>query len=373
VAAAALLVCTGLVTGTRDNIGPEADHPAAGLGACVPTGHVDTVAELNDLVDSTEGVPAFVGADIGVDVPLGSGRSIWLFGDTLRRTSTGDAFVRNSMLLFTPGCVQVVVPDGGGAVVADRDDGVGYWPMSVWKLDHGGETTVYAMYQRVADAPGSGFGFVTLGPALAVFRVPGSGAPQLLMRVDLGTDDDSPEVPEWGAASALDGGWLYLYGTSTRDIPGVHGFALRVARVRPDRVADLPAWRYWDGLGWAADPKDAVPLIGEQGGVSQTLSVWSEDGRWYVLSKQDEFLGRAVVVWPGDSPVGPFGPPQAVADIPCDPVTGELRYMPLAHPTLLPIPGTVVVAYSRNYADLAEVCAWPSRYRPYFLRVMLPG
>lgn len=107
--------------------------------------------------------------------------------------------------------------------------------------------------------------------------------------------------------------------------------------------------------------------------MSQTLSVWPQDGRWYVLSKQDEFLGRQVVVWLGDSPVGPFGPPRAVADLPCDPSTGELRYMPLAHPGLLPESGTVVVSYSRNFLDMAEVCAAPSRYRPYFIRVALPG
>ena len=46
--------------------------------------------------------------------------------------------------------------------------------------------------------------------------------------------------------------------------------------------------------------------------------------------------------------------------------------MPLAHPWLLPQPGTVVVSYSRNFVDLDQVCAVPSRYRPNFLRVVLP-
>jgi hypothetical protein len=378
--ASTLLVCAGLVAGASpqpsDVPGPGAGGPAAALGDCVAIGFGDTVEELNDMVAAAAGVPEFLGADVGVDVWLSGKRSLWLFADTLQQAPSGHVLVRNSMLLFTPGCAQVVKPAGGGAVVPDRDDGVGYWPMSVWKLDRGGATTVYAMFQRVAwtldDAAASGFRFVTLGPTLAVFRMAGSGAPQLMNRVDLGADNPSREAPEWGAASALDGGWLYLYGTSTRELPGLHGFALRVARVRPERVADLSHWRYWDGLHWATDPEDAVPLIEEQGGVSQTLSVWPQDGRWYVLSKQDEYLGRQVAVWPGDSPVGPFGPPQAVADIPCDPVTGELRYMPLAHPGLLPEAGTVVVAYSRNYVDLAQVCAPPPRYRPYFVRVTLP-
>jgi hypothetical protein len=371
-AASAVLVCGGLAAQA-----PVRDVPggAAALGHCVATGPLESVEDLNDFVGSAVGDPAFRGADVGVDLRLDDGRSIWFFGDTLRSTPDGPDFVRNSMLMVAGGCAQVVEPPAGGAMVPDRADDVGYWPMSAWKLELGGETVVDAMYQRVRslhDGEVGGLGFVNLGPALATFRVPPSGAPQLLTTIDLGPDDPSPESPTWGAAAALDGGWLYLYGTSTRDLVGVHGFALRAARVRPERVADQSRWRYWDGLGWRSDPSLAVPLVPEYGGVSQTLSVWPQDGRWYVLSKQDEFLGTQVVVWPGDTPVGPFGPPEPVAEVPCDPVTGELRYMPLAHPGLLPQPGSVVVSYSRNFLDIGLVCAAPERYRPFFIRVELP-
>jgi len=373
-AASAVLVCGGLVAG----VGEPHESPAssartvAELGDCVPTGPRRTVADINRFVDAAAGAPDFLGADVGVDVRLPGGRSLWLFADTLRRTTSSDPLVRNSMLLFSPGCARVVLPPGSGPIVPDRADGVGYWPMSAWLLDPGSAPTLYVMLQRVAVEPGTGFGFVTLGPALAIFDLTPSGHPVLRQRLDLGPDDRSGAAPEWGAASARHGGWLYLYGTSTRDLPGIHGFALRVARVRPQEVADQARWRYWDGASWQPEPDAAAILIPEQGGVSGTLSVWRQDGRWYVLSKQDEFLGRQVVVWPGDSPVGPFGPPQAVAELPCDPDTGELRYMPLAHPGLLPIAGTVVVSYSRNYLSLADICAAPSRYRPYFLRVVLP-
>jgi hypothetical protein len=372
-AVSAMLLCAGLVAGVTppeaENAGTEA---RARLGGCVPTGPRRSVEELNSFIDNAAGVSDFLGADVGVDVRLGGGRSLWLFADTLRSSSASDLFVRNSMLLFSPGCAQVVLPPGGGAVVPDRADGVGYWPMSAWRIGRGDTETVSVMLQRVGVVPGQGFGFITLGPALATFRVPPSGPPELLLRKDLGADDPSTENVEWGAASTRAVGWLYLYGTSTRPLPGIHGFALRVARVRPRLVADLDRWRYWDGHRWQPDPGAAVALLPEQGGVSQTLSVWHQDGRWYVLSKQDEFLGRQIVVWPGPSPVGPFGPAYAVADLPCDTETGELRYMPLAHPGLLPQPGTVVVSYSRNYADIGEVCAAPKNYRPHFLRVALP-
>jgi hypothetical protein len=46
--------------------------------------------------------------------------------------------------------------------------------------------------------------------------------------------------------------------------------------------------------------------------------------------------------------------------------------MPLAHPDLLPEPGTVVVGYSENNVDPGRVVDDPRRYRPRFLRVPLP-
>jgi hypothetical protein len=368
--AGVLLLCGGLVSGVEDH--RSLDDDAYSLGDCVPTGPRRTVEEINRFIDTTAGVPDFLGADVGVDVRLPEGRSVWLFADTLRRTPQGYRLVRNSMLLFSADCVQVVAAPGGGAVVPDREDGVGYWTMSAWRRGPDAAPTIYVMLQRVAAARGVGFGFVTLGPALAVFDITPAGRPTLRTRLDLGPDDPSGQGPEWGAASALADGWLYLYGTSTRDLPGVHGFALYVARVRPDAVADQSRWRYWDGVAWRAEARDAAVLIPEPGGVSQTLSVWRQEGLWYVLSKQDEFLGTTIAVWTARSPVGPFGPPAAVGDLPCDPTTGELRYMPLAHPGLLPLPGTVVISYSRNYFSLETVCAEPSLYRPYFLRVALP-
>lgn len=106
-AASAVLVCAGLVVGAAETASPE-------LSPCVPTGPRSTVADLNRFVAAATGVPEFLGADVGVDVSLGRGRSLWLFGDTLRGTRSDDPLVRNSMLLFSPGCAQVVLPKAVG-------------------------------------------------------------------------------------------------------------------------------------------------------------------------------------------------------------------------------------------------------------------
>src|SRR3546814_6926392 len=95
----------------------------------------------------------------------------------------------------------------------------------------------------------------------------------------------------------------------------------------------------------------AQELIPARGGVSQTLSVFEQDGTWYALSKRDEFLGTDLTVWTASSPTGPFTAHGALAQMPSDTVKGDLRYMPLAHPGLLPQDGTMVVSYSRNRTD----------------------
>ena len=150
------------------------------------------------------------------------------------------------------------------------------------------------------------------------------------------------------------------------------GFSLRVARVRPEDVLRLSAWEYWNGIEWVADPAAAQELIPAQGGTSQTLSVFEDAGTWYALSKRDEFLGHDIVVWSAPTPWGPFDGGTTVASLPSDPARGRLRYMPLAHPDLLPEPGTVVVSYSRNSTNLGRIAGNPLLYRPRFLRVTLP-
>jgi hypothetical protein len=134
----------------------------------------------------------------------------------------------------------------------------------------------------------------------------------------------------------------------------------------------FPAAR--DGSGTArlraGPPAAPAPVAG---GTSQTLSVFRQEGSWWALSKRDEFVGTQVTTWRAPHPWGPFDGGTAVARLPSDTAKGVLRYMPLAHPGLLPRRGTVVVAYSRNRTDVDEVLADPLRYRPRFLRVTLPG
>ncbi|WP_134738901.1 DUF4185 domain-containing protein [Nocardioides sp. 503] len=383
VPAGALLLAATLVV-------PEGAPPVGALPSrasqteCVATGELQDVADLNRVAGRLRGSPAFQGGDVGADVLLQDGRRLWVFGDTLRGADfDGQTFVRNSMLVVGPGCLSVVLPPDRGAVIPDRADAdappgtraVGYWPMSIGRAQRPGYDLVSVAAQRVRTVGDGAFDFENLGTSIAVFVVPRGETPQLVARRDIGPDDADTGRTTWGAASTIvdDGGpWVYLYGTSRPDTSGVFGFALRLARVRPDDVLDARRWRYWDGRTWSTSERGAATLIPAQGGVSQTLSVFRSGATWYALSKQDEVLGTNLTVWTAPSPTGPFTRQAPLAQLPSDTVTGLLRYMPLAHPDLLPRKGTMVVSYSRNSTDLGQVVKDPLLYRPRFLRVTLP-
>lgn len=354
---------------------PTASVEPAAETACRPLQPVRTVEDLDRLATTMRGGAGFQGADVGADVVLQDGRRLWVFGDTLRAASAGQRFVRNSMLVFDDRCVRVVVPADGGALVPDRADGVGYWPMSVAKIQRSGYDLVGVGLQRVrgADAPDGALAFDNLGPSVAVFIVARGLPPQLLDVRDLGPDDADSRLPTWGAASAVSDGWVYLYGTARPRRAGVFGFSLHVARARPDDLLDQSRWRYWDGRRWQRRPDRSAVLVPADGGVSQTLSVFERSGRWYAVSKRDEFLGTDLVIWSAPGPTGPFTASPPVAEIPSDQDEGRLRYMPLAHPDLLPEKDSVIVSYSQNDTDLAKIDANPFLYRPRFLRVPLPA
>lgn len=379
VAAPAILAMAVAVAATPGpRVTSTQDFAPATTSRCQPYGTFRSVDDVNRFVDQVRGSGEFEGADVGADVELQDRRRLWVFGDTLRAASfDGQRFVRNSMLVFEAGCVRVVLPADRGALVPDRDDGVGYWPMSIARIERDGYDLVGVGMQRVkgADAPDGPQAFTNLGPALALFVVRRGATPQLVAVRDLGPDSTSTARPAWGAAVTVQDGWVYVYGTARPNDAAkrlVFGFSLQVARVRPDDITRPERWRYWDGFRWQRSPGRASTLIGAQGGVSQTLSVFERDGRWYAVSKRDEFLGSDLVIWSAPGPTGPFTPSLPVAQIPSDPQRGELRYMPLAHPDLLPEPGSVVVSYSQNVTDLGRLGNDPFLYRPRFLRVPLP-
>jgi len=337
---------------------------------CAPVTLPRNVEELNERIESVDDIAGFVGGDVGASTALADGRELFAFGDTVRRPDYDSrTMVRNSMLVLGDGCAGLVQRRNRGALIPDRPDGVGYWPMTIASVELDGHDLVGVMAQRVEQTGEDDlFAFRNLGPAVAIFDVETGQGPVLQRVVDLGEDDPDPARPTWGAAGTVVGDTVYLYGTS-RSTDSGFGWAVSVARARLTDITDQSTWRYWDGSRWQRDEDRAATLIDQQDGVSQTFSVFREGDSWYALSKQSDFVGTDLVLWKAPGPTGPFTALPPVAKIPS--TSSELRYMPLAHPDLFPEPGTMVVSVSRNTTD-GDVQADPSLYRPEFLRIDLP-
>ena len=143
--------------------------------------------------------------------------------------------------------------------------------------------------------------------------------------------------------------------------------------MRPATLLNQATWQYWTGTTWSTEEVRAAEVISPIGGVSQTFSVFSRDGRWYAVSKLDGDLGNKLAVWPATSPTGPFGPPVAVGLIPNTTDPSVLRYMPLAHPEVIQARAdSLMVSISRNTEDLALLVKYPLLYRPYFVDITVP-
>ena len=341
--------------------------PSNRLSACTPIPKVDSVADLNRIT-RLPGTPYFAGADVGLDVTLQDGRTLWVFADTVRENA---GMVRNSMLVADDGCLRAVIPDEGGAVIPNRPHtAIGYWPMSAVTISLPGYDVVPVWAQRVHQSGSGVFGFETLGPSVAVFVVRPGEVPQLVAVKDLSTDVADLSRPMWGAASAVDGDWVYLYGTANSG--DTFGFSMRVARVHIDEVLNPAAIQYWDGYDWSDSAGSAAEVIAAAGGTSQTLSVFRRGDAWYAVSKQDEFLGSYLRVWIASSPTGPFYLGPVLAILPSELEAGHLVYMALAHPDVLPEDDSMVVSYSRNDVYLQHILDDPTQYRPRFLRVWFP-
>lgn len=336
----------------------------ASLGPCRPVGDGSVFARD----------PMLVGADVGASAALGDGRIVWAYGDTFRRVDGRTlTAVRNTLVIEAGDCRSVVIPAGGQEAIPDRDDGVGYWPMSIAVTRGDDEVTMYVYAQRVTGSERR-FAFDNLGPSVATFIIPDGEAPILMSVRDLGPDDSSRRNVGWGAASADGGdGYWYLFGTANPEETLVFGWSVRVARARPAALGDPAQWEYWTPAGWQSDPAGAVEIIGAVDGVSQTFSVLQRASRWYAISKRDGDLGTDLGIWTADAPWGPYSAPVTVGRIPNQAVPPVLRYMPLAHPEVTTVPaGMVRVSVCRNSTDPNLLADRPELYRPYFVDIALP-
>ena len=375
----ALLLASGLLSACTPATGsaPVSTGPAASsdrlLPACPPPPAkrgIKDAAAANALVATTN-LAHWQAADIGASVRLSDERIAWVFGDTLRAPTLSPRIVANSMLITSGTCVTQLIPAGGGPVLPDPEPGTVLWPMSAVTLRLGrDEDELILLCSRIHRGTGA-YGFTFVGTSAAVFDIGRLGVPHLSRIEAITPDDESLTQVNWGAASVVHGGWLYVYGTRLTGAKAVFGREMYVARAPTTDPGRRSGWRFWDGRRWRADVSRAAPILGSAGGVSQTLSVDVVGGTFLAVSKRDGDLGDFVYTWASSGPTGPWRARRAVP-APAGFDTGALQYAPLAHPEVPLDSGRLLVSISRNTTDLAALVRNPRLGRPRFVEVSAP-
>lgn len=374
-ASALVLGGCSLLPGSASGDDSEGDSAAYTMSVDCPaapaTGTIKpTVDQLNSVV-SQANLTYWQAADIGASARLKDGRLVWIFGDTMRRTGVAPGLVANSMLITSGLCLSQLMATARGPIIPDVEPGVVRWPMSVTVVEDQGVEKIVIFTGRIRRGSGADvWGFRYLGSDAVTFTVEANKAPQLDAILPLTPDADSPTQVNWGSASMVSDGHIYVYGT---ELPhgAAFGRSLVVGRSPLANPTDKGRWEFWDGKTWQADQLRATPVIPAAGGVSQTLSVDEIDGEFVAVSKQDGDLGSTVATWTSKTPIGPWTRAAAL-EAPFLTGTDEFAYAPLAHPEVPLADGKLLVSISRNTTDLARLKQNPVIGRPKFAEINQP-
>lgn len=330
-----------------------------GCTAAAPT----TAAGYQNLFDAKND-RTWAGGDQAASVPLPGGRTLWLFGDTLRgerladgsRAAGGD-LVRNSLLVQTGGCLSAVRGPNGAEAIPSLPDGQWYWPQDAVVL--GNEVVVLASREHRTGA--GAFGFSSGGVDAAVFRLTATGL--VFARMAPTPSSHLTEAhDQYGKAFVRTHDWLLVYGS--RAAARSFGRSVVLARVPASELLHPAAWQYWTGRSWSRRATDAVATTSATW--SSAFSVYARAGKLHMLTKENDVWGSTVITGTADGPARPFSR-RAVLQAPSGRRVDELLYNPLAHPEVHLAGGQLLVTLCRNSSSLTAVMADANLYKPQFL------
>ena len=179
--------------------------------------------------------------------------------------------------------------------------------------------------------------------------------------VDLRPAPNSGVTPVYGFSVVSDERWTYLFGNN--HLYG-HGTSDNfVARVRRGELLDEPAYR--TGGEWVADPAAAVP-VHSAGRFARRMAVVRLGSRWLAMAKDEEFFGHDLVVLEAAGPTGPW---REIRRLRLPTKSGDDRTVTYDATARRWGRDRLLVWWSNNAYDEADVRADPSWYRPSFATV----
>ena len=362
-----------LILVTLSAIACSALHPTPSR----PTGRAFTEAEVLFHRD-----PRWLGADAALSVPLGDGRTVWLFGDTFIAKSNAHVRSESEMVRNTVAIQTGEDPRTASITFHWRQDSDGsptsffpergerwYWPGHGIRLDEG--PLVIFLYAIVA-APGQGLGFATAGYAIAVISDPDGSPDAWNPRVV----DIAPSTFDAVPATAVIQDGAYIVAVAIRQ-EGTHAGAL----VRyptgslAEGVVDVAEWWADDGRGWVPESSFGAggPAFVLNDAGSECSLHWDERMGSFIHIASYGFGASTIGLRTAPALTGPWSSPVVVYRPPESDGPGAFVYAAKAHPELVgPDAADLVVTYATNsfkFGDLFTQQGARSLYWPRFVVV----
>jgi hypothetical protein len=322
--------------------------------------------------------PSWIGADAAYSVDLGaglgSGRVLWLFGDSFiakdaSRSRSSSWFVRNSVAIqsgsYDPTAAKIAFSwktTAGAASSFFPENGTHwFWPLAGVRLP-----TRLVLFLLEESQTGQGaFGFQAVGTKVVFVTNPDSDPSTWTL-----TDGNLPSFAfpiAFGAAVVRDGAFVYAFGDAE---PGDH--SVYVARFEAAKLdaGDASSPLFYDGASWtppgASPPNTIFPSSSALDNPPTEFSVHKRaDGTWLAVHSIG-FGATKIATRTARAPEGPWTTPCAAFTPPESARPNVIVYAAKAHPELSG--ASLVITYATNSTDLATVANDMSLYFPRFVR-----
>jgi hypothetical protein len=310
---------------------------------------------FNSLFTRTDG---WTGGDGTLSVPLGDGRTLWLFGDSFLGKVNPDG-TRPEDAPLVRNCI--VVQDGDA--LSPRTGGNREMPAAFFPPLPPGE------WCWPADAT------VQNQKVLVMLHSFRQGRPQLWDWQWIGTAVAELGLPELDIERitplAVSNGVMYATILERADATYIFGVQARgsarwmhVARAPPGDF--LGPWEFFDGEGWSADPAVTRPVLE---GVSTQFGVAALSGGLALVTMDNRVpFGADLVMYRSAAPQGPWHGPCRLYRAP-EAGAAIVAYNPFLHPQFTS-GGRLLVSYNLNHIkDPTALYRDAAIYRPRFVRV----
>lgn len=323
----------------------------------------------------------YLGADVGLSIPLPGGDVLWLFGDTLmgshdgQRRTFGD-MPRNTAAIQKPGeatpeAIQWAFRPGNTDFLElpPHETERWFWPGTGAIIN--GELFIFGYGVSRSVAEHEALSFRLDEPWMMRVRNP-SGDP-LSWKIEPSLMTNAPKGGPWFcSACCVQGDFLYLMGYREDVIGGEHRMQGVVARIRTaNLLADSNDLEFWCGnaMGWRDYP--AALAITHNPGVSECSLYYDAPRRRYLATTYRAHKAEFYLI-SAPHPQGPWSEAKPIFRLPFrNGEHGALGYALRMHPHLPADRDEIVLSYLVNTYTPAALADDLTLYHPRFVSIPL--